>query len=155
MLGKDQIISELNLVDQIIPKLELYYDRQVRDLPKEVLDLIKKSKFAPETTASGLEKVSDIFTDFYLAQVRLKEANENPELFAKTYANVGKTPPPAPVTPSKTKTADQTIRITLKPSPGAKASAVKPTGKILAKKPILPSQKPVQQTPPPGSQIKL
>lgn len=165
MMTQDQIKIQLDLVNQIVPKLEIYIDRHVSQLPNDVLELIKKTKVGPRVTTSGLESVDNILTGYYLAQIRLKEAYENPDEFKKTYFN-------QPLSSSnKTHTDTQTLKkqtkISIPITPehilshntdtAQRSSSPITEPKIVIKiKPDVSKQK-IQktQTPPPVSKIDL
>jgi len=141
MLTKNQINEQLTFTKDLIEQLKPYFEREVKELPTEIIDKIKTIKVGPQITTSGLEKVNNILLGLYVAENQLEDAYSDPEGFKKRNSS-------QPVTPAQ----KTTVKPAIKPSttPTTPVSEPQPVAKIPIKiKPALRNPiavpKPIQE----------
>lgn len=78
-MALEDLEQELKKIDQLLPKIEPFWQRHLSDLAKETLAELDNIKVIPAHTSGGLESVSSVINNLYMAKVNIKQELENPE----------------------------------------------------------------------------
>lgn len=116
------LTDELNKIKNLIPKLQPYWQREIRGLPDDLSKELKTIKVIPHLTTSGLETVNSSLEYLYFAQINLEEMIKK----EKEGTTISSTPELA-----KAKTPNPV------PLPKTNPAAAIPTKPIVAKKRIV------------------
>jgi hypothetical protein len=96
MLSQKQIEQQLSFNQDLIKSLKPYFKRQVKYLPKNILDKLHKVQIGPQITVSGLEQVNSILKNLYISNFYLEEALKDRNKFLQIYSTHKNKKTPSP-----------------------------------------------------------
>lgn len=153
------LLAEQKKIKAIVPKMEPYWQREVRELPddlkKELLDI----KAIPPLTTSGLEGVKSVLESLTIADINIKEMDKKDKIVAEmpvlkaptppktaptpTLPSISQKPAPIPAPPQTNLLPTETTNLPIKTNINLPAPSTKPTQAIqnLKPKPTTPTNK--------------
>lgn len=162
MLNTNLLQQDYDYNENLIKRLEPYKDRKVGQLPGNIQKMLQQIKIGPQISGSGLESISKILTELYLANIYLEETLKDPEGSEKRYTEEIKKSEVKPTPISKTNPDETPLEIKFKPSAKIMEKPVTPSQPIMekpkntqTKKPDIQSIPAPNSTPPSSSQIEL
>lgn len=136
--------NELNRIEKLAPKLDPYWQREIQELPKELITEIKQISVIPSYTSGGIESVGSVLKDLYIAKALLQD-----EIEAQTSSFVSpkietKNPPPTKPQP----------KIPVKTTPPVKPSNIQIKSDLPTKIDNTPKEIQIKKSPLPSVAMK-
>lgn len=97
----DLLQQQLEFNETITEKLKPYYNRDIKDLPTDIISQLQKIKFGPKITSSGIEPVKSILESLYVANYYLETAISDPQKFLELHSNTPSKPIDKPIDATK------------------------------------------------------